>query len=261
MRIQTKTTILFTTLTGAFFIALGITVYFFINKAANNDFHKRLELRAKISAKFRFEQDHVSTESFKEIQREYLEKLADEEAFVFERNKTNGRFNPLPPAEISDEFLEAIVVADGNTVFDQKRFRHYAGLLYHDETGDFIVIKSATNAYGQDLIHKLRDIMIITLLCSVALIFITGYYFSKRTFRPFRTINAKVKQINQNNLHLRLEEVAGSDEISELTQTFNKMIDRIEVAFESQNNFISHASHELRTPLTAIIAETDYVLR
>ncbi|MFT3980469.1 MAG: HAMP domain-containing sensor histidine kinase [Ferruginibacter sp.] len=260
MKIQTKTTILFTLLTGAFFIALDIIVYYFINKTANTDFHKRLELRARISSKFRFEKDHVSTEGFMQLQKEYLEKLTDEKAYVFQHKTDSNIFIPSPPPEIQVSYLNQIVAANGNTVFEQKKFRHYAGLLYHDETGDFIVIKSATNAYGEDLMKKLRNIMVISLLCSAVVIFGIGYYFSKRTFRPFRSINSKVNQINENNLHLRLEETDGEDEIAELTRTFNKMIDRIEVAFESQNNFISNASHELRTPLTAIIGEAEYAL-
>ncbi len=260
MKIQTKTTILFTILTAAFFIAFEFIVYYFISNAAYNDFHKRLELRARISSKFRFEQDHVSTEGFIQLQKEYLEKLSEEKAFVFQHKKDSNLFIPSPPPEIPKKFLNSIVKANGNTVFQQKKFRHYAGLLYHDETGDFIVIKSATNTYGEDLMAKLRSIMLITLLCSMVVIFVIGSFFSKRTFRPFRSINSKVNQINENNLHLRLEETEGSDEIAELTRTFNKMIDRIEVAFESQNNFISNASHELRTPLTAIIGEADYAL-
>lgn len=260
MKIQTKTSILFTTLTSAFFVILGITIYFFIHKAANTDFDKRLELRARISAKFRFEKDHVSTESFREIQRKYLEKLQDEKPYVFQFHKADSSYSPVLPPEIPGRYLDAIVKADGGTVFNQKKFRHYAGLLYHDETGDFIVIKSATNVYGEELMHKLRNIMIITLLCSAVVIFAVGHLFAKRTFRPFRSINNKVTQINKNNLHVRLEETDGTDEIAELTRTFNKMIDRIEVAFESQNNFISNASHELRTPLTAIIGEADLAL-
>ncbi|MDO9374709.1 MAG: HAMP domain-containing sensor histidine kinase [Bacteroidota bacterium] len=259
MKIQTQTTLLFTTLTGAFFIIFGLTVYYFVGKADNNDFHKRLELRARISAKFRFEQDQVSTESFRQIQREYLEKLSDEKAFIFSLDQ-NGSVAPALPAEISKSYIKEIAKANGNTVFDQRKFRHYAGLLYHDETGDFIVIKSATNQYGIQLLTKLRDTMIITFLGYALIIFLVGYFFAKRTFRPFRTINAKVKQINENNLHLRLEDRSGSDEISELTTTFNKMIDRIELAFETQNNFVSNASHELRTPLTTIIGEADLAL-
>lgn len=38
------------------------------------------------------------------------------------------------------------------------------------------------------------------------------------------------------------------------------MLNRLETAFEAQNNFISNASHELRTPLTAIVGEADYAL-
>lgn len=260
MKIQTKTTILFTVFTGLFFLAVDIAVYYFVDTAAYNDFHKRLELRARISVKFRFQQNEVSTDAFKEIQREYLEKLPDETPFIFLIDTKTGKFIPTPPAEISENYLQKIINAKGETVFDQKKFRHYAGLLYTDETGDHIVIKSAINRLGMELLSQLRRIMIITLLCSCILIYVIGHYFSKRTFKPFRTIIDKVKRINENNLHLRLEETDGADEIAELTRTFNKMIDRIEMAFETQNNFISNASHELRTPLTTILGEADLAL-
>lgn len=260
MKIQTKTTLLFTVLTGAFFVALAMVEYFFLDDFTHSDLYKRLELRARISAKFRFEKDEVSTEAFREIQRKYLEKLPDEKAFVFQADRKSGQFIPAPPPEIGRSYLKDIVSADGATVFKQIKFRHYAGLLYKDETGDFIVIKSAINRFGIDIMKELRYIMLVTLVCSVAIIFLIGHLFAKRTFRPFRTINNKVKQINENNLHLRLEQNDGTDEIAELTRTFNKMIDRIEMAFETQNNFISNASHELRTPLTAIIGEADFAL-
>ncbi len=260
MKIQAKTTLLFTGLTCAFFVIIGVTVYYFIDEAAHRDFNKRLELRARISAKFRFEAGEVSTESFRRIQREYLEKLTDETAFVFQVDSVNNVFIPNPPPEIPLSFLVSAFQANGETVYRENNFRNYAALLYRDETGLFIVIKSATNQYGMELISQLREIMISALLGTILLICSIGYYFSRRTFRPFRTINNKVNQINENNLHLRLEQVEGTDEIAELVRTFNQMIDRIEMAFETQNNFISNASHELRTPLTAIVGETDYVL-
>ena len=46
--------------------------------------------------------------------------------------------------------------------------------------------------------------------------------------------------------------VQGTDEIAKLTATFNEMLDRLQVAFESQQEFLKDASHELRTPITII---------
>lgn len=75
MKIQTKTTILFTVLTATIFFILNVTVYFFINAFAHRDFNKRLELRARLAAKHRFEQNTLSSRAVQELQREYLEQL------------------------------------------------------------------------------------------------------------------------------------------------------------------------------------------
>lgn len=260
MKIQTKTALLFTGLTAAVFLVLSISVYYFSIQFTNNDFLKRLELRARISAKFRFEQEEVSTESFKEIQRQYLEKLPNERAFVVEINPSNGKPLGTVPAELPARYLKQIFTAQGNTAYHRFRSRHYAGLLYKDESGHFLVIKSATNNYGTLMMEHLRDILIISFVLSVLIIYTVGRYFSKKAFKPFREITARVQEISDGNLHLRLPAHQGADEIAELTQTFNLMLDRLETAFETQNNFISNASHELRTPLTAIIGEADYAL-
>jgi signal transduction histidine kinase len=235
-------------------------VYLFISSFANNDFHKRLELRARISVKFRFEQGEVSTEAFREIQKQYLEKLQEEQAFVFKMNPSTGRFDTTLPRPLDYNYIDKIVAANGATVFKQNRFRHFAGLFYKDETGNFIVIKSATNTYGEEMMRHLAIIKLITLICAVVLIYSVGRYFSKKTFQPIRDIINRVKEISEGNLHLRLQEKGGGDEIDELTSTFNLMLNRLETAFEIQNNFISNASHELRTPLTSIVGEADYAL-
>jgi signal transduction histidine kinase len=259
MKIQTKTTILFTVLTAAIFLILSITVYFVVDSFAHRDFDKRVELRARISAKFRFEQDHLSTQAFQQIQRQYLEKLPEEKAFIL-RADSVGLAGHQPPKELPLAYLRQVVEARGNTVFYENNFRHFAGLLYNDETGRYLVIKSATNQYGSKMMQRLRTIKVIQFVLAVLLIFGVGLYFSRKTFQPIRDIINRVKGISQNNLHLRLPERKGGDEIAELTSTFNQMLNRLETAFEAQNNFISHASHELRTPLTAIIGEADLAL-
>ncbi|MES2647066.1 MAG: HAMP domain-containing sensor histidine kinase [Bacteroidota bacterium] len=260
MKIQTKTTILFTVLTATIFLILNITVYVFIDSLSHTDFNKRLELRARISSKYRFEQGEVSTEAFREIQKQYLDKLPEEQAYVVQVDSVTGKPLSTTAKELPASFIKNIVANDGKTAYYQSRFRHFAGLLYKDETGYYLVIKSATNQYGADLMRHLLVIKLITLVCAVVLIYSVGLVFARKTFKPIRDIISRVQEINEVNLHLRLPEKDGSDEIAELTRTFNQMLGRLETAFEIQNNFISNASHELRTPLTAIVGEADYAL-
>ncbi len=126
MKIQTKTTLLFTALTATVFLILNITVYFFLSEFAHTDFNKRVELRARISAKFRFEKDSVSTESFRELQRQYLEKLPEEKAFIIEVDKESHTPKTVAPEEIPRSYIRDIIEAGGNTVFRKSKYRHYA---------------------------------------------------------------------------------------------------------------------------------------
>jgi signal transduction histidine kinase len=58
-----------------------------------------------------------------------------------------------------------------------------------------------------------------------------------------------------------LQQKPGSeDETEVLKAEFNRMLDRLQTAFEMQDAFISNASHELRNPLTAIMGETEVAL-
>jgi signal transduction histidine kinase len=50
------------------------------------------------------------------------------------------------------------------------------------------------------------------------------------------------------------------DEISALSQTFNKMLDRLQEAFDLQQGFVSNASHGIRTPLTAVHGQIETAL-
>ena len=260
MKIQTKTTILFTILTGAIFLILNITVYFFIRSFVNNDFDKRLELRTRLYAKFTFDQGNKETEAFREIQRQYLEKLPHEEGLIFRADTITSKNIAQLPEHLPSSFIQKIQNNKGSTAFYENRFRHYAGILYTDKNVDYIVIRSATNEYGSNVMRQLRVIKLLSLIGSVLLIYSIGLYFSKKTFKPIRDIINKVKQISEANLHLRLKERSGADELTELTGTFNQMLNRLETAFETQNNFISNASHELRTPLTAIAGEAELSL-
>lgn len=80
-----------------------------------------------------------------------------------------------------------------------------------------------------------------------------GYLIAARTASPLRRMAATAEEVRSGDLTPRLsEEAAAAPELRALTAAFNRMLDRLDLAFSRQRRFVSDASHELRTPLTAI---------
>ena len=261
MKIQTQTALLFTVLTALLILFISFTTYYFISRFASNDFLKRLELRVRVAAKLRFEQNKVSTATYHELRRQYLEVLPKEHEYLLTWDSVSDAINPIVQG-LPRSFYQQIIEGEGKTVFIKKSNVHYAGILYHTEGSQhYIVIKSAVNEYANRLLYTLARAKIATFVVGVLLVFTTGIFFSRKTFQPVRQLISKVQDISAHNLHLRLETKEGKDEMTELAHTFNTMLDRLQTAFETQNNFVSNASHELRTPLTTIMGEADIALK
>jgi signal transduction histidine kinase len=72
-----------------------------------------------------------------------------------------------------------------------------------------------------------------------------------RVLAPIRQLRSTAEQIGESDLRRRIE-VVGNDDVAQLARTFNTMLDRLEVAFLAQREFVDNAGHELRTPITVI---------
>jgi two-component system OmpR family sensor kinase len=72
-----------------------------------------------------------------------------------------------------------------------------------------------------------------------------------RAIAPLEALSRTARNISETDLSGRIP-VRGNDEIAELGRTFNNMLDRLEIAFANQKDFLSDVSHELRTPITVI---------
>lgn len=261
MKIQTQTALLFTVLTALLVLLISFTTYYLVTRFASNDFLKRLELRVRVAAKLRFEQNKVSTVTYHELRRQYLEVLPREQEYLLTWDSATDVISPQVKMNLPQSFFRQIITAAGKTVFIEKNKVHYAGILYRDEGKNYLVIKSAVNEFGNRLLSTLFHIKVIIFIVGVVLVFTAGIFFSRKTFQPLRQLISKVQDISAHNLHLRLETKKGKDEMTELAHTFNTMLDRLQTAFETQNNFVSNASHELRTPLTTIMGEADIALK
>ena len=87
-----------------------------------------------------------------------------------------------------------------------------------------------------------------------------GWIVAGRALSPLRTMTAKTRCISDRNLHERLALAGPGDETTELANTIDGLLARMELAFEAQRRFVANASHELRTPLAMIRTSVDVAL-
>ncbi len=238
-------------------LLFGGAVYYFLYNYSYNDFYKRLETRASITAKYKYE---PNASSIKQLREDHLEKLTNENEYSIELSPSINIPQVAHEFKLPVSFLEKIIQNEkANLQIDEKFF---AGIKYiSSDKKQHIVIISALNYYASNHLILLRNIIFVGI---IFIILITAYfsvYFSRHIFDPIKKITDKVKQISTDNIHLRVEETANDQEISKLISTFNDLLNRLETAFEIQKNFISNASHEFGTPLTSIMGEAEVSLR
>ncbi|WDZ99724.1 HAMP domain-containing sensor histidine kinase [Mucilaginibacter sp. SJ] len=256
MSIQKKVALLFLVLTVSVILIFSSAIFYFVHQFTFDDFYKRLETRVNISSQIHHLNDRDSLGMYREIRQRYLERLIAEKQYIIKPDiYTKGKTVKGVPRQLINN-----IIANGKSRFKADNV-FYAGNIFHFPEGDAIIVVSATNPSGLSELNDLEQVLIISFLISILIVYIIGRRFSYHTFKPVRSIIKKVNTITASNLHLRLEDYNGKDEIAELTQTFNNMLDRLETAFETQNNFISNASHELRTPLAIIKGEAELSLK
>ena len=254
MSIARKITLLFAILSAIIISLLSGFVWYFANAFAFEDFYKRLEARVNIAAEIRLAEDK-NDNMYAKVRNQYLERLPDEKEFVIEKGDIN---NVKLAIELPPSFYDKIKKLKVARYRKENQF--YVGKYFVDSQQDRIIIVSANDPFGFRELKDLQKTLIAGFFLSIIMSFIVGWKFSNYMLNPLRNIIKSVKKIKAENLHLRLD-VYGTDEMAQLSQTFNNMLNRLETAFETQNNFISNASHELRTPLTIISGEVELAMK
>ncbi|MCC6460160.1 MAG: HAMP domain-containing histidine kinase [Saprospiraceae bacterium] len=119
----------------------------------------------------------------------------------------------------------------------------------------------AEGYYDPDELIHLRNILIVSFVCGVAVIAASGWYFAGQALRPVSKIMDQVNTLQPEDLSRRVETGARHDELARLSETFNRLLDRVEQAFLMQRMFLSNVSHELKNPLMAMRAQLDVTLQ
>jgi signal transduction histidine kinase len=240
MKLLTKTTLYYVTISLFIFFILGIAVYQMV---------KRLEDR-KVNQELNDQRNHFSYD------------LQNLNAGIQNATIISGglvQLYPVPQIEQPDiQFTDTLL-------FDpiHKTYIPYRRLSYHLKIeGGLYKMAIYKSLYESNYLVE-QVALIITIATTVFLLavyFLYRYFFGRIWADFFSTIS-KMQQFNLSSPEIL--EFPGSMiiEFNELNQVLKKMIDRISDDFRSLKEFTGNLSHEIQTPLAVIRSKADLLLQ
>lgn len=259
MNILAKLTLRFSIIVASILIFFSIVIYTVSAQYRKEEFFDRLEKRAITTVRLLANVKEVTRELLQIIDQNSAPALPDEKILVFDKNDSLVYSSTGVPAESASPELLTQVRQSGNIRLTTYKVEQ-CGVLYQQNDQEFVVLASAFDRYGRRKLSNLRAVLLLGLLIGMVIIVIVGRLFAAQALAPLAKINDQVSDITAGSLNKRVDEGNKKDEIARLAINFNRMLERLETAFEMQRSFVSNASHELRTPLAAMRSQIQVTL-
>jgi signal transduction histidine kinase len=113
-------------------------------------------------------------------------------------------------------------------------------------------ISQIPNTPISDPITVLRLLSIIGLIIFAGLGIMASRWLARVSLQPISTISQKASNIDAISVDQRLNYQGPQDGVKTLADTIDAMLNRLDLNYERQGQFISNLAHELRTPLSVI---------
>ncbi|MCD6292503.1 MAG: HAMP domain-containing histidine kinase [Deltaproteobacteria bacterium] len=107
----------------------------------------------------------------------------------------------------------------------------------------------------EELEEEINEVILIIiggLSFSTLLLIFISYFLAGRIIQPVRKITKLARDIDENDLNLRIPLNPNHDELYDLSLALNQMLDRLQYSFTRQKQFLADAAHEINTPMTSI---------
>ena len=158
---------------------------------------------------------------------------------------------PLFPLSSKTEFYHKLKLSGGNTLL-------VAALNFKSSGNpDYLVEFGALLDPVESMLNHLFLQLALGLPLAVIIITLGGYLLVRRALTPVEQITRAAERITQYNLSERLPVSSTGDELERLSVSLNRMITRLDDAFQNSKRFVADASHDLRTPLTILQGELE----
>ena len=109
----------------------------------------------------------------------------------------------------------------------------------------------------------LRVVLIASLCLIPVVVLLTSYggmFVAKRALAPIGGMAGTLESIQATDLSRRVETMPRDTEVSRLTASVNRLLDRLQRAFGSLREFSADVSHQMQTPLAVMKTSVDVAL-
>jgi heavy metal sensor kinase len=160
---------------------------------------------------------------------------------------------PIFPPSSQTEFSRKLQLSGGKTLLIAAlNFKSSGNPAYLVEFGELL-------DPVETMLNHLFLQLALGLPLAVVIIAVGGYLLVRRALTPVEQITRAAERITQYNLSERLPVSSTGDELERLSVSLNRMITRLDDAFQNSKRFVADASHELRTPLTILCGELENI--
>lgn len=269
MRLYAKIFLCGTAIFSAAFLVAG---YLLLTDTYQNELNREKELALRqyqynkftvqsglISEWQNISMGYVEDESFFE---RLVSNLGEGTAFYLET--TRPLISNLPD-KLDDSLVKEIkedVISYQFQNVGEKSYFVTGGKIVQDELSVYMLravdITSITQKHKK-LVEQFQQMYLAVLAVSMGVMLVLSAFIT----RPIKKMNLAAKRIARGDYEERLS-FRGSDEIAELTESFNAMTDSIEEkveelseALRQREEFVANFAHELKTPLTSVIGYAD----
>lgn len=258
MTIRNRLTLRFTSLVSAILLLTFVSIYAFCWYYISSDFYHRLDRKANTAGEMLI-RHRLDAELIRQLSRIRKDQLPNQKVTIYDARDSvvfatdEALSLPMPKSVLTD------IRQDKQVDFQQGTY-YVSGIRFTTDTGDFIVIASAQNVYGDLFLRRLLWAL-IGLFCLIAGITAgSGWVFAGDALRPMQQIDRTLSHLFPQNQDERLRVSQDDDEISRLSATINRLLDRVAESFRLQRMFVANVSHELKNPLTQISSQLEVSL-
>jgi signal transduction histidine kinase len=259
MQIRTRLTLQFIVLVAGILVLTLSLIYYEFRKMTEAEFYDALRSKALMTAEMVLEKEQdlsplefSSAQAVAESPLPFKENVVIfnaqlQKVFAFDRYNEPIDAHRLLQIKPSDELRQR----DGNRFSIAVTRTAKSGQQY------FIMAESLFFSAEMD---RLRNVLSLSFFLCIGIVALGGWFYAGQAMHPVTRINNQVDSISPSDLGSRLQSPNQHDEMGRLIGTFNRLLDRIQHAFQMQKGFISNVSHELKNPLSAIISQLEVSL-